>query len=571
MLKFSVIPGLNFSDASPEELDKRLTGLETALLSDLTAEIDKRWGILLDSAHEDSLEWDKFDFARIIGRHIITGILAGSKDISQEIQKTYDEFLVRRYSSPVVSIAIQPQDIQNTAATTAIAERTLKISGDFSADQIDDVKKALSMSINRDRRGKLIPREALEENLQEILQISKARAKTIAQTEITSAYNIGRVETALASPMVTHIRFIAIQDTRTTEICKSRHLMLIPVSDRATIAANTPALHPRCRSVVSPVMAGLNPTHKVWASDPALDYKKRVLVPLGKGWNSDLVSPGVASPKVTLSAIDAVLALPALEDITLDSLLRRGKEVTDILLDSEEYKKIVKDWTEIRRVLDAEEDSQEKIEKRFRVDADFFKASDDLFAPFREAVMSVPGNNAEIKRKLKKIPVNNRVEYSTELYESTYVEFSRMVRGSFNLKSVKISTGFTGTSREYVDSFGNMQIFNTTAKRSMYHEFGHMFEDSDYKFGKAARDFLYARATGGPVKLSELNPGFGYEDDEVALPDKFINDYVGRLYNDGSTEVWSSGLERMIDNAALSSFYSRDKDHFYLTLGGIFR
>ena len=69
--------------------------------------------------------------------------------------------------------------------------------------------------------------------------------------------------------------------------------------------------------------------------------------------------------------------------------------------------------------------------------------------------------------------------------------------------------------------------------------------------------------------MKTLIPGVGYTDDELALPDHFFDPYVGRVYEWGSTEVFSMGLERFESAESMVNFLADDEEHFALVLGAL--
>lgn len=232
-------------------------------------------------------------------------------------------------------IKVAPAGLENSGAIREVQQRSLQIAGNFSDDQLSAVKASLISAIAPDADGKVISRAQLEAKLESTLNVSKKRAEAIARTELTNAYNTSRLETMLSSSMVTHVRFLAVSDARTTAICRGRNGMLIPVADRAAIAANKPPLHVKCRSVVSPVMARLNPDHAKWAEDPGRDYQARDLPPLPKGWGVGTL-PEVAAISAPIAPVSDALkinqmprpirsqvveALEAIDSVHTDGLL----------------------------------------------------------------------------------------------------------------------------------------------------------------------------------------------------------------------------------------------------------
>jgi len=86
-----------------------------------------------------------------------------------------------------------------------------------------------------------------------ITDFARARAKAIAITEATRAYNVGTLEECQGSTILEGYRFNAVLDMLTTDICRERNNIFIPVHDTGAIASNTPPLHVNCRSNLEPV------------------------------------------------------------------------------------------------------------------------------------------------------------------------------------------------------------------------------------------------------------------------------------------------------------------------------
>lgn len=98
--------------------------------------------------------------------------------------------------------------------------------------------------------------------------------------------------------------------------------------------------------------------------------------------------------------------------------------------------------------------------------------------------------------------------------------------------------------------------------RTLWHEFGHHLEFSNPAYKEAAVEWRRSRAdTDKPVQMD------GREPDEVALPGRYINEYVGRVYPNGWTEVISMGLQNFSHPRMLTDFYRQDREHFLLILG----
>jgi SPP1 gp7 family putative phage head morphogenesis protein len=227
---------------------------------------------------------------------------------------------------------LQPSTIVNTPAEQAVLRRTSQLSGNFANDQLARLKLDLISAISPDADGKVISRRELELRIQQGLGVGKNRAEMIARTELTHAYNSSRVETALQSDLVTHFRFLAIGDRRTTDICRSRNGLIVP---RDQVGSFQPPLHVRCRSTLSPVMPSVNPKHQDWIDDPARNLDNRDLAPLPKGWSTPdsplpkppatptkILNPAtVAVPRATTIGIKTQYNPIALKDLTSDQFV----------------------------------------------------------------------------------------------------------------------------------------------------------------------------------------------------------------------------------------------------------
>jgi len=86
---------------------------------------------------------------------------------------------------------------------------------------------------------------------------TKQRLENIVRTESGKCYNWGRLNTFYQnSDVVAGVRFSAILDGRTTDICIARNGLILPLTDQEGIASNTPPLHYQCRSIWTPIAIG---------------------------------------------------------------------------------------------------------------------------------------------------------------------------------------------------------------------------------------------------------------------------------------------------------------------------
>lgn len=215
------------------------------------------------------------------------GYLLGGEQMLAEMQagvpQEYRFALIPRLIEAVKRLlGLKPQELpQDGPVVEAIRQRSLQLAGRFSNDQLARLKQDLIDAVSDNP----ISRTELEKRIIDNLQVAKLRAEMIARTELTAAYNRGRIATAQQSELVTHMRYLAIMDNRTTPICRSRNGLLYPIGS-AELAMNTPALHVRCRSVLSPVMGEINSLHAEWLADPSRNPENRTVAALPDGWNT---------------------------------------------------------------------------------------------------------------------------------------------------------------------------------------------------------------------------------------------------------------------------------------------
>lgn len=133
----------------------------------------------------------------------------------------------------------------------------------------------------------------------------------------------------------------------------------------------------------------------------------------------------------------------------------------------------------------------------------------------------------------------------------------------------------SGDGRESVDENGVIHYYTEREGGSSvhWHELGHMIENYNPGIERANRDFLQRRArkdeAGQSVTepMNNLVPWGRYAADEIAYRDRWFNPYVGKIYEDGATEVTSMGLQalgsRPIDLV-------KDPEHLAHTLAALF-
>lgn len=103
-------------------------------------------------------------------------------------------------------------------------------------------------------------------------------------------------------------------------------------------------------------------------------------------------------------------------------------------------------------------------------------------------------------------------------------------------------------------------------RSTQFHEMAHFTEFRDPESGKLAKEWIQGRAEGEAKPLAQLTGDSSYRASETALPDKFINPYVGKLYSGAITEVHSMGLEAFADGHNVVELFKADHEHFDLMI-----
>lgn len=105
--------------------------------------------------------------------------------------------------------------------------------------------------------------------------------------------------------------------------------------------------------------------------------------------------------------------------------------------------------------------------------------------------------------------------------------------------------------------------FNRTV---LYHEMSHLLE-RDMLLREVNGRFIRDRATGEAEQIRVLTNNYQYSADEMALPDGFLDPYVGKLYFSGATEVASMGVQQFTSPEHMYQLYDADPEMFNIIVG----
>ena len=104
----------------------------------------------------------------------------------------------------------------------------------------------------------------------------------------------------------------------------------------------------------------------------------------------------------------------------------------------------------------------------------------------------------------------------------------------------------------------------------IFHELGHTIDENCKAANKLAEAFFRKRTKGQRARLLGKLTGMQYSKDEKAIPDDFVDPYVGKVYkqyNEKFTnEIISMGIERLADPIKAAQLALRDPEHLALIL-----
>lgn len=162
-----------------------------------------------------------------------------------------------------------------------------------------------------------------------------------------------------------------------------------------------------------------------------------------------------------------------------------------------------------------------------------------------------------------------KIGYPADKVVSDMAEFYRVIGG--RLKRVRIDVGGVGPAAPVrVDAHGKVGTINLDSafsRRTLWHELGHHME-ADPVAKAAAGRFIRRRSVDGKTySLRSMTGIKAYRSNEVALNGNFFDPYVGKVYRDGVTEVFSMGVETLSDPALLADRALKDPQTMEFIIG----
>ncbi len=163
------------------------------------------------------------------------------------------------------------------------------------------------------------------------------------------------------------------------------------------------------------------------------------------------------------------------------------------------------------------------------------------------------GGRESIIKSAKK-QVNKFLGRFEELGSKEYI--SKINNTSFN----GIEIGKTRGGGAFVK--GNKLFSPDAGSRRMWHEMGHIIENTDSSLLPKLKQWMINRSGNQTISLDYLG-----KSGVSAYKGNFIDAYVGRIYSSGHTEILSMGLEQFTSYERMIKFAKKDFDHFSLIMG----
>jgi SPP1 gp7 family putative phage head morphogenesis protein len=223
--------------------------------------------------------------------------------------------------------------------------------------------------------------------------------------------------------------------------------------------------------------------------------------------------------------------------------------------------------------------SEFKVELQKKMGVDFDNIStkvgnkdyEEAFLKFKKAILPEVKPTLELTKYKDSIIYNitkgdiiKQTKSAMKQVESLLDKISSLSSDSFlnklnNSRFGGINIGPTKSGGAYVRM--NTLFSPDTTRRRLWHEMGHIIENANYEIREKLKQWMIERSGGKRVSLAYLGKtGYAYKG-------KFIDNYVGRIYPTGHTEVISMAFEQFVSDRQMFLFAKKDFDHFALILG----
>ena len=158
--------------------------------------------------------------------------------------------------------------------------------------------------------------------------------------------------------------------------------------------------------------------------------------------------------------------------------------------------------------------------------------------------------------------------YKTADVRRDMAEFYRISGGKLRNIAI-VSDGSRRANAGGIGQIEGMEVRATSSfnKETLWHEMAHHLE-ADPAAMQAANDFLIKRRESETTySLRSLTGNKGYKPNEVAYKDTFMNVYIGKVYPNSTTEVWSMGVQYLSNPEQAALFIAKDPEMASLIAG----
>lgn len=161
-----------------------------------------------------------------------------------------------------------------------------------------------------------------------------------------------------------------------------------------------------------------------------------------------------------------------------------------------------------------------------------------------------------------------RLKYSPDDAIRDMAEFYRLTGGKAS--AIRLSSGRGRANAVGIDTRTGEKVINLGSrfnKTVLFHELAHHLENDPIAKAASNGFLLKRRESDAVYRLRDLTGNKGYDRSEVAYKDGFMDEYIGKVYAGGITEVWSMGVQYLADPKEAAQFAAKDPEMFNLVTG----
>lgn len=384
------------------------------------------------------------------------------------------------------------------------------------------------------------------------LELPAERLDNIFRTNIQGSYNAGRYAQQI-DPVNLKLRpfwmYDAVNDSRTRPTHRAMDNTILPADDRWWTTHYPPNGY-RCRCTVISLS-----TKQAQQRGIAQTYPQGAEPDSGWGYN-----PGQAYQQGVGAGLDKMVKdNPDLDDAARD--VRSGAEAKQPTLDDVKVRgaKVVKDLLSDATLSRTAQEAAADTGMHAALRVQFQTALRDLWGESdvqpSDVLRATPKATGAAESAFNRLPPSWRramkAHYDGEL-------------------KVKMATGRANFNPQFETMTTNGSLDTTI------HEMAHAAQWAAPQVDALFQEYHAERAGAEPlVKLKQLRPTINYRPDEVTKPDKFIEPYMGKVYQKnrtgygGALEMMSMAMEYLMGNstAKFMKLFTQDRPFLEMIVG----